>query len=772
MWDRVWRGTFGRGRADSRRASRPKARRIPNPRWEDLEARALLSTASLASLPDVSAPQFQGSQVPLDGTGGGAAQQTYTVTSSNPDITATVAQGPFLTFTVTHQAASSSDISFTGNITYQLFQDLTPNTVAMIESFINANPNYYVGKDITRVVPGFVFQGGAPNPNGTGSSGLPGTPFNDEFVQQLAFVENNQLAMANTEISNTNDTQWFSTLGITPRLTDLHTIFGQLVAGQDIVNDISKVQTEPNSALNGENSLPVMPITITAATLSNTNPDGVVHLNTTLATAGESSKITVTATDPSSNTTATQSFQVNVGPSQANLAEAGRPFIQPPPNATVAVNQTYTFQPQTTIPFPQDAAPGQLTYTVQGGINQPTGTTPASFINLSNATSTVNNKTGVISITPNSNFTGPINVLVGVQDQFNRGTGAQNDPSNFQFYQFTLNVGPSTSPVQLPPIAIPINPVVNGMAATPIQLASVNPNVGSNQTLTYNLVTQPRHGTISDFNAQNGTLLYTPQPGFSNVDSFQYTVTESGGGQPTLTSNPVTVTLTGTTNAVRTVGRTLVVTPPPVTSSDTISIAQINDPNNSANDILQVAVNGMIDSFQPLVASIDRIIVMGGAKANNTITIDPSVTIPAVSLAGGNGVKIFNVIQGGSTATREHGWYGKNTLIGGSGTNELIGRLGHVRFKPSDATTVMFAGDGNITSNGNGHHKINPPTGTFYKAVKSKSGEERIVPVPTPPLKFIQNTFPESLRGAYAPGLLNARAPKIQALKDRLGNRS
>ena len=70
-----------------------------------------------------------------------------------------------------------NDISFTGTVVMQLFQDLTPNTVSMIEQFVN--DGYYVGKDFTRIANGFpgttdyVAQGGAPNSDGTGNSGQP-----------------------------------------------------------------------------------------------------------------------------------------------------------------------------------------------------------------------------------------------------------------------------------------------------------------------------------------------------------------------------------------------------------------------------------------------------------------------------------------------------------------------------------------------------------------------------------------------------------------------
>ncbi len=92
-------------------------------------------------------------------------------------------------------------------------------------------------------------------------------------------------------------------------------------------------------------------------------------------------------------------------------------------------------------------------------------------------------------------------------------------------------------------------------------------------------------------------------------------------------------------------------------------------------------VNGFaIDVTQPGSTPYDRIIVFGGKRAKNNIIIDPSVNL-AATIDGGHG--IMNRLTGGGGETREHGWFGHTTLIGGPGPNQLIGLAGHVRFKPS-----------------------------------------------------------------------------------------
>ena len=78
--------------------------------------------------------------------------------------------------------------------------------------------------------------------------------------------------------------------------------------------------------------------------------------------------------------------------------------------------------------------------------------------------------------------------------------------------------------VEPPTAATVTGDSLNGNAI-PIQLAGSTPL--SNQTISYSIVTQPTQGTISQFNATNGTLVYTPNAGAQGTDSFQYVVTMS-----------------------------------------------------------------------------------------------------------------------------------------------------------------------------------------------------------------------------------------------------
>ncbi|MGA2904225.1 MAG: peptidylprolyl isomerase [Candidatus Korobacteraceae bacterium] len=105
----------------------------------------------------------------------------------------------------------------------------------------------YNGTIFHRVIPDFMVQGG--DPAGTGMGG-PGYQFQDETKgSPHKFDKPGKLAMANSG-PNTNGSQFFITVAATPWLTGNHTIFGEVVEGQDIADKITKLprnrQDKPN----------------------------------------------------------------------------------------------------------------------------------------------------------------------------------------------------------------------------------------------------------------------------------------------------------------------------------------------------------------------------------------------------------------------------------------------------------------------------------------------------------------------------------------------
>jgi peptidyl-prolyl cis-trans isomerase A (cyclophilin A) len=147
-----------------------------------------------------------------------------------------------------------------GTIVVRLFEQEAPVTV---KNFIDlaegsrewthptsrakSNNPLYNGTIFHRVIPDFMVQGG--DPTGTGMGG-PGYQFQDETKgSPHKFDKPGKLAMANSG-PNTNGSQFFITVAATPWLTGNHTIFGEVVEGQDVADKITKLprnrQDKPN----------------------------------------------------------------------------------------------------------------------------------------------------------------------------------------------------------------------------------------------------------------------------------------------------------------------------------------------------------------------------------------------------------------------------------------------------------------------------------------------------------------------------------------------
>jgi peptidyl-prolyl cis-trans isomerase A (cyclophilin A) len=136
-----------------------------------------------------------------------------------------------------------------GTVVLDLYEDLTPITVNNFVAL--ARDGFYDGLIFHRVIEGFMIQGGDPQGDGTGG---PGYTFEDEIVDGITFEEPGLLAMANSG-PDTNGSQFFITVAPTPHLDGLHTIFGRVIDGMDVVRSVSRVETD-------DQDRPVEPVVI------------------------------------------------------------------------------------------------------------------------------------------------------------------------------------------------------------------------------------------------------------------------------------------------------------------------------------------------------------------------------------------------------------------------------------------------------------------------------------------------------------------------------
>jgi len=161
-----------------------------------------------------------------------------------------------------------------GAITMRLFEKETPITVRNFTGLVRGTKEFrdpktgqmvkrpfFTGITFHRVIPGFMIQVGDPTGRGDYNAGY---TIADEFVPTLKFDVPGRVAMANIGEPHTGSTQFFITDGTPAHLNGKHTIFGQVIDGQEVVKKIASVETVSDK--------PKTPVKILSIKLERTGP--------------------------------------------------------------------------------------------------------------------------------------------------------------------------------------------------------------------------------------------------------------------------------------------------------------------------------------------------------------------------------------------------------------------------------------------------------------------------------------------------------------------
>ncbi len=132
-----------------------------------------------------------------------------------------------------------------GDVTVELFEDKVPNTVANIISL--AEKGFYKGMRFHRIIPGFMAQGGCPHSKrgarGKAGTGGPGYRIKDELHATLKHTGPGILSMANTGAPNSGGSQFFLCFTAQPHLNGKHAVFGQVIAGLEVLKVLEALGT-------------------------------------------------------------------------------------------------------------------------------------------------------------------------------------------------------------------------------------------------------------------------------------------------------------------------------------------------------------------------------------------------------------------------------------------------------------------------------------------------------------------------------------------------
>jgi large repetitive protein len=338
---------------------------------------------SFVTIPNTTVAIGSPQHVPVDAYDPHGGPLNITVTSSDPGlVTAEVLQG--------NRSLRISVENF-GDMVFELFEGDVPLPTARVIEL--AQSGFYEGIIFHRVINNFMIQTG--DPTGTGSGGSPLGNFDDQFNLNLQHNRKGVLSFAKST-DDTNNSQFFITEGPQRHLDFNHSVFGQLIEGEAVREAISNVLTNAQDR-------PTIPIVISSITVFEDNENGLIRLKPT-GTGTGTANITVTVTNADGMSTS-QTFTATVANDNAN----GAPFLNPIAEVTTPVNTPVNIQLTAT-----DKENDPVTFSV-------------TKLGSQNFTVTVNQTTGLVTLTPPPDYVGALQFRATVQQVSNPTTSDKTD---------------------------------------------------------------------------------------------------------------------------------------------------------------------------------------------------------------------------------------------------------------------------------------------------------------------------------------------------------
>ena len=323
--------------------------------------------------------------IPLDGFDPNGEPLTFTAVSSDTSIVET--------FIPDNNRSLRFDISGFGDLTFELFEGRAPDVTARIIEL--AQQGFYDGVVFHRVIDNFVIQGGDPDGDGGGGSGV---EFDDMFHPDLQHTSTGLLSMAKTATDDTNDSQFFVTeidnseLAVSERqlrsLDFNHMVFGLLTEGETSRQAISELSVDSDDRPDNHD------VTILSTEVFNDTENAVLMLKAPDDMVTGTTTVTVTVMD-SAGATFEQTFTVNVVADEFN----GTPYLEP-------FDSTFEVDVDEAVTIDLEA------FDIEGDAFE----FRAEPLNGSNPFALeIDEQTGVVTATPEAGFTGKLEFFVGVR---------------------------------------------------------------------------------------------------------------------------------------------------------------------------------------------------------------------------------------------------------------------------------------------------------------------------------------------------------------------